>query len=433
MQSADSAPNATTAKAPEPGAAEAAPLDVPGAAQSRWFIPVFLLAVFGVNLASLGAIGISIPLRLGQLDPANKASLLSLAIGVGGIITILATPPFGRLSDASRSRFGIRRPFILVGSAVGAIGLMVIALAPSAAMVIVGWAIASAGFAAPLMALHALLADQIPHRIRAQVSAFFGLANTLGPVVGGFLISALPAEAIWWFGVPALAALLLNLGVVAVLRDIRRTERTPLDWRSLAASFWVNPVQHRDFAFAWLCRLLVTMGMFSVLLYGLYFITDELGVPQQQAPAMASTGMATYFACSIATTFVFARISDRTGRRKAIVGISAAASSVGLLVVTFSPGIPVFLVGLAIAGLGQGAFISVDVAMMTEVLPSTEAAGKDLGVVALAYQLPHLLVPVIAVPLISMGDGSSYRLLFATAAVLVVIGALAVIPLKKVR
>jgi MFS family permease len=407
--------------------------ELPGSPQSPLFIPVFLLAVFGVNLATLSAAGIGIPLRFGSLDPAHKATLLSITIAVGGVITMIATPPLGRLSDHSTSRHGIRRPYLLWGTILGVVGLMTMAVATNAVVIVVGWCITALGFSAPLMALNSLMADQIPRRIRARVAAFFGMCNGLGQLAGGYLIGALPGSPIWWFGVPALLTLALNVALVLVLRDIKRTERTPIGWRPMLSSYWLNPVRHPDFAFAWLCRLLVTMGMVSVILFLLYFLTDDLHVPVADAPTLVSTAVAAYFVASIVTTLVFAWISDRTGRRKAIVGASAALSSVGLLFIAVAPSLPVFFAGIVTAGLGQGAYIAVDVAMMTEVLPSADEAGKNLGIVALSYQLPQLLVPVIAVPLLSFGGTSNYRALYVTAVIMVLLGALAVLPIKKIR
>lgn len=109
-------------------------------------------------------------------------------------------------------------------------------------------------------------------------------------------------------------------------------------------------------------------------------------------------------------------------------------TAVGLVVAISASEMPQFLVGIAIAGMAQGAFISAEVAMMTEVLPKGTESGKYLGVVALSYLLAQILVPVISVPLLAIGGGgSNYRALFVAAVVMAVLGALCVLPIKKVR
>ncbi len=113
--------------------------------------------------------------------------------------------------------------------------------------------------------------------------------------------------------------------------------------------------------------------------------------------------------------------------------VACALSVVGLLIVVLLPGVTMFLVGIGIVGAAQGAYVSVDVALMTEVLPTFDEAGKDLGIVALSYQLPQVLVPIAAVPLLSIGGGNNYTALYIAAAVLGALGGLAVLPIRKAR
>jgi len=402
--------------------------------QQSAFLPLFVLAFFGGSLALYSAVTVSIPLRLSTMDSADKTQLLSLTVAIGGVVVMLVTAPLGRLSDASASRFGIRRPFILGGAIAGTCGMLVLAFATNVPMVIIGWAFTQAGFAAGTMALNALLADQIPTRIRARVSAMLGLANAIAPFVGGSLIGALPVSPLWWFGLPTAIALVTSIALVLALKDIVHTERVRVDWRSLLRSYWINPVRHRDFAWAWVCRLLVTMSLVTVVIYLLYFLTDRLGVATNDAASMSGTVLGAYFVGSVVTTFLFGWISDRTGRRKAIVWSSVLLTAAGLLISLIAHDIGLFVAGIAVAGMGQGAFISVDMAMMTEVLPATADAGAGLAVVALSYQLPQLLVPVLATPLLAIGhDGPNYFALFLGAVVAAVLGAVAVLPIKSVR
>lgn len=406
----------------------------PGRRQPAAFLPLFVLAYFGATIAGVSTATVGIPLRLSTLDPAGKTQMLSLTVAIGGVVVMLVTAPLGRISDACTSRFGTRRPFIIGGALVGACGMLVLAFASNVALVVVAWGIIQAGFAATTMALNALLADQIPARIRARVAAMFGLATGIAPFVGSTLIGALPGNPLWWFGVPAAIALVLNLAVVLVLRDNVNTGSVRVDWRSLLRSYWINPLRHRDFAWAWLCRLLVTMSLVSVVIYLLFFLTDRLGVPANDAASMSGTVLGAYFAGSVVTTLVFSWISDRTGKRKVIVWSSTVFTAAGLLVSLFAHDLLTFCVGIAIAGMGQGAFVAVDMAMMTELLPSTANAGTGLAVVALSYQLPQLLVPVLATPLLAIGSGGpNYFALYVGAVVVALLGALAVLPIKTVR
>ena len=134
------------------------------------------------------------------------------------------------------------------------------------------------------------------------------------------------------------------------------------------------------------------------------------------------------------TTSLFGWISDRTGRRKAIVWVSALLSAAGLTIAALAPDLTTFLIAMMLVGGAQGAFISVDIAMMTEVLPNFDEAGKDLGIVSLSYQVPQVLVPVLAIPLLAIGgSGENYSALFIAAIVFGVLGGLCVLPIKSVK
>jgi MFS family permease len=83
-----------------------------------------------------------------------------------------------------------------------------------------------------------------------------------------------------------------------------------------------------------------------------------------------------------------------------------------------------------INGLGFGAYMSVDGALMSEVLPSKSDFGKDLGVLNIAATLPQTLGPAIAgVIVLTLG----YHGLFPIGAVIALVGAVAIIPIKSVR
>ncbi|MEV0247117.1 MFS transporter [Nocardia sp. NPDC050712] len=419
---------------------ELEPLSLPRAAafqgrpQPRLFLPMLVLAYLGAALAVLSAGFVSIPLRLSELDPDHKSQTLSLTVAVGGIVIILVSAPLGRLSDVCTARAGMRRPFILGGALISALGMLVLAFAPTIPVIIAGWAVAQAGFGATTMALNALLAEQIPARIRARVAAAFGMSTGLAPALGSWLVGALPGNPVYWFGVPAVLALVTNIGMVAVLRDIVRTEPVPVGWRSLVRSYWINPVRHPDFAWAWLCRLLVTMALVSVATYLLYLLTDRLGLSAADATAAQGMAAGVLFAASIGTSVAFSWISDRTGRRKPIVYSSALFTAFGLAVAMVAHDLTTFVVGVALIGMGQGAFVCVDVAMMTELLPESADAGTGLAVIALSYQLPQLLLPAVATPLLALGDaGPNYTALFLGAVVAAVLGGLAVLPIRSVR
>jgi MFS family permease len=97
------------------------------------------------------------------------------------------------------------------------------------------------------------------------------------------------------------------------------------------------------------------------------------------------------------------------------------------------PDVDGFLVGMAIGGLGFGAYVAVDLALVVDVLPDGgENAARDLGVFNYAGALPFSVAPALAPVILSVGGGS-YTVLYAAAGLCAILGAAAILPVRGVR
>jgi len=132
----------------------------------------------------------------------------------------------------------------------------------------------------------------------------------------------------------------------------------------------------------------------------------------------------------VSTTFVAGWLSDRLGRRKIFVFVAALVAVVGLLILAFAPNLTVVYVAQLIIGAGIGSFYAVDLALVTDVLPSSTDNGKDLGVVNIAQALPQSLVPAAAGGVVAV---VGYPGLFISGAILGILGAVAAFRVKGVR
>jgi MFS family permease len=101
-------------------------------------------------------------------------------------------------------------------------------------------------------------------------------------------------------------------------------------------------------------------------------------------------------------------------------------------VVALATNLSGFLVGMALGGLGFGIYVAVDLALVADVLPDMDNAAKDLGVLNMAGALPFSIAPAIAPAILAIGSGS-FGVLYAVAGVCAIIGAVAILPVKRVR
>lgn len=105
---------------------------------------------------------------------------------------------------------------------------------------------------------------------------------------------------------------------------------------------------------------------------------------------------------------------------------------VGLAMPLLMPNMTGMIAMSVINGVGFGLYMSVDAALMTEVLPSEgTAAGKDLGILNVATNIPQAMSPVIAATIITSLGG--YPSLFIFAIVFVALAAVAIAPIRGVK
>jgi MFS family permease len=94
------------------------------------------------------------------------------------------------------------------------------------------------------------------------------------------------------------------------------------------------------------------------------------------------------------------------------------------------PSWPAAMAAAAIMGLGYGVYLSVDAALVTQVLPEAAGRAKDLGIINIANSGPQVLAPAIAAPLVSELGG--YPSLYLSVAVITVLGSVFVQRIRSV-
>jgi len=401
---------------------------------SMGFLIVLALAYMGIFLGLLTPIIVTMALKLTDFGKDGLSGNLSLVLGVGALFALVGNPLFGKLSDRTTSRFGRRRPW-LVGGVTGAlIGLAVVATASSVGMVLVGWSITQVSFNATLAALIAVLPDQVPVSQRGLASAFLGVGIPVAAVVGTYIVAGVDGMFLK-FLVPGLIAAALVVLLVAILPDKRIAKGNMPRYTvgEFARSFYVNPRTAPDFSWAWLSRFLLFMGLSFLLTYQVPYLLGHLDIAESRIGTLVFRAILVQSAVLIAVSFIAGPVSDRIRRRKAFVFVAAVIYASGLAIIAFAPSYDMFLVGMAVSGAGQGIYVAVDLALVTDVLPSQETAARDLGVFNIASAGPQSLAPSIAPLFLAIAGPANFVSLFGAAAIFAGIGALAIIPIRKVR
>ena len=399
------------------------------------FIALYAAAYLATSLVFIAPLLVTLALKVNSLVGADRAaSSLSLVAATGSLVALVANPLFGRLSDRTTSRWGMRRPWMTVGLAGGSVGILVVALAPRVWVVLLGWCLAQLFFNAMLAAMVAVLPDQVPVEQRGTVAGVLGVCLPIASVGGTYVVKVFAGNELAMFLAPCAIGGFFILVFALYLDDRRltRAHKPPWSLRQLLGTFYVSPRQHPDFAWAFASRFMFILAYAFLVTYQAYYLLDHLESPEDEVPEQIFLGTLTQAVVVVLASVVGGRLSDRTGRRKPFVAGAAVVYGLALFMIAMASDFQAFLVGMAVAGLGFGLYVAVDLALVSDVLPDPESAAKDLGVLNIAGALPFSIGPALAPLVLAIGSGS-YQVLYAVAGVCALIGAAVILPVRRVR
>ncbi|MDQ1616347.1 MAG: hypothetical protein QOJ60_2286, partial [Actinomycetota bacterium] len=399
------------------------------------FITLYTLAFMSTSLVFIAPLLVTLALKVNSLVGTDRApNSLSLVTGIGALLSLFANPYFGRKSDHTSSQLGMRRPWMVIGLLGGSLGILVVALAPDIAVVLIGWCIAQVFFNALLAALVAVLPDQVPAAQRGLVSGVLGVCLPIASVTGTYVVQLFSGNHLAMFLGPCAIGGFFILVFAVTLKDRRLAEADKPTWslREFLSTFYVNPRRSPDFAWAFASRFMFVLAYAFLATYQAYYLLDKIGSAEDDVPHQIFLGTLTQSVVLVAASLFCGRLSDRTGRRKIFVATASIVYGLALFMVARASDVNGFLVGMAIGGLGFGTYMAVDLALVVDVLPDKSNAAKDLGVLNIAGALPFSVAPAIAPAVLSIGSGS-YGVLYAFAGVCAIIGAFTILPVKSVR
>jgi len=321
---------------------------------------------------------------LGFVDDAHKNTALGMLTFVGLIIALLVQPLSGALSDAWPSRFGRRRPLLILGTLADLFFLYLIATADNLATLAVGYI----GLQFTSNIAHGpaqgLMHDRVP---LSQMGVASGVKNFLD--MAGMVVSALVVGRILTSEnpdpVPAISivAALMVAGLLVTVFGVRETPSNAggVDFKSgLRQAFHIDWKANTHYWRLVWSRFLFLVGVYGIQAFAQYFVSDKL----QPENAVKLTGdlMAAIVLSLLAFSILAGYLADRVGRKPLHV-VAAILVAVGsLLMMTAATPAAVLVFG-SIVGAGIGLFITANWALANDLAPAGEA-GKFLGLTNLA-------------------------------------------------
>jgi MFS family permease len=348
----------------------------------------------GINAMWTGLHVIVLPKRSEALFGAASAGIGLGVITLAGVITaVIVQPTIGAISDYAVSRWGRRKPFIVIGSILDVIFLWAVAAADTYIALVLALVLLQFASNFAQGPFQGYVPDLVPARQVGRASGLMGVMIIFGGIVGvgiaavGYLqlqpgMTEPQVRALLFWPTVALGfveAVTMVVLALTVYEGPAAVPREGLSWKRIALSAWGTDIL-RERSYIWLLvsRLcyLAMPGVISA--YAVFVLERSFGMaPDVAAPYLIVIGLVVALSTAVAT-IPAARISDRIGRKRVIYW-SYALAAIGIVGVAVSPTLPLTLLALVPIGWSAGAFLVVDWALMTDIIPKARA-GRYMGI-----------------------------------------------------
>lgn len=328
---------------------------------------------------------IVLPALLVNFVPADsKNTYLGLLTFAGLVIAMVLQPITGALSDRWASRYGRRRPLMVIGTLFDCIFLMILGWAGGFAWLLVGYVGLQISSNTAQGPLQGLLRDRVPpHQlgVASSVKVFLDLASLVAAsLVAGRLMDPGPRGTL-----PVILVILgLLLAFAAITIVFTREEPTgdPARVHREVTLLGEKNEARPSAAYWWLIaeRGAFLLGIYGLQAFGQYYLQDALRVPdpaQQTGNLLAIIGMGT-----IALVLAGGWLADRFGPKRLLCAASALAALGMLLMVLTTDLQQLYVIG-SIVGAGIGLFLTSNWALANQIAPQDQA-GRFLGLTNLA-------------------------------------------------
>ncbi len=381
-------------------------------------------------------------LRLAPDLPNTALGFLGFA---GLLVAMVVQPIVGVFSDRMRSPLGRRLPFMILGAALIAGCLYLLALAPALWVLVLGVLLIQMSSNILQGPWQALIPDLVPEEQRGTASGLKAMMDILAFVVGravaGFFFGKVPewgeSAVLLAVAVPMVVFILALIATTLWAREtpenIPASAPTQSVGEALKNAFSVDWSAHPAFRWWFFNRILFWGGFIFLNTFLVTYAIGVLAMPEAAAQKFVGTLSTIIGGGLLLTALPAGRLADKFGR-KPLVMISGAVAFVGTLVLLLTRNTTVVTIGGGIIGLSIGTFLSANWAMVTDIVPRQEAA-RYLGIANIATCLgsggARLTGALLIDPLNKAFNSTSagFLVVFGLAAVFFLASALVILPL----
>ncbi len=366
---------------------------------------------FAANFHWTALLAILLPKQVAEMTGRYQSQCLGYLVGASALFPLVVPLIVGPLSDRCMSRFGRRRPYLYAGVTVNIIGLAMMLYYATASHVgprvgalpfrffgyAVGFIIVQIGNNIATGAYQGVIPDVVVPKQRGVASGYMGLMTQLGSALGIVAIALVFAgNTVVDYGLIVAILIICVVGTgIALKEKPLAIKPNALSLQSFFKSLWIDPKLYMDFWWVWITRALVMFGFYIVQPFVRYYLRDVIHVKNDSLDKTSGMIFLIILIGATITGLVGGWLSDRIGRKK-IVYVANGMMAVAALVLVFCTTVNQALIVGVFFGLGYGAYISVDWALGTDVLPKQEDAATDMAIWHIAMVAPQSIAGPLA-------------------------------------
>lgn len=325
---------------------------------------------------------------------------------VGALWAMIGPGLFGWLSDQCRSRFGRRRPFIAIGGALTAIALLFLGAADQVWMFFAGYLLLQLADDVGTGPYSAIVPEFVPTEHRGRASGIMGLLKLIAQ------LAAAGAGVAFGSHIMTMYAFMAGLNIVCAIWTLYTIrEEPPFSGEKLKLegkisdrirTFWM-PFGQTDFRWIWITSFLNAFGFYMILVYLRNYLSDKVLPNLGDKDSTGLTGMlvnnslvATILVAVVisivgaVSSVVGGRMADRVGRKRVVI-VSGWLMFLSLIPFALVPSYWL-IVALAVPfGVGYGAYLSSDWALVSDILGEDQGFGRNMGLWQMSVATPQVI------------------------------------------
>ncbi len=384
----------------------------------------------------IAASSLFLPALIQQIDEVNKIHLLALFSACGMVVAAISNMLAGYLSDRTRSKFGNRSPWIVVGAIAFMLSMILASTANSIPFLLCCWLLGQVALnfiVAPMVAWIDFAAED---RKGSASSAYGGLGMALGN--NGFTILAAMFLGSFRFGfivfgIITFIGVFLAVLIVKEPSNLNQTKENKLlkSDKTLKNALAIFPKWSigRDYYLALIGKLFQGISNFTITGYLLFILTDFMqsnSSDTQNAIQLINLIMLIF---GILMGFIAGPICDKLKVLKLPVGLSTLFLGIGALGLSLCPNQTGVLIYAFFAGIGMGIWNSLDNLLNLQVIPDRQQVAFFLGIYNLGNTITQALAPIIAACVITLFGFSA---IFILSFVFAIVGGTAIFLIRSV-